>query len=80
MTSVLNIEISVNNYDSPCQDYLYPQDHTQRGFDITSDHSRKRKSNSPKYLGSFEISRAGIYPQYPCFLFILQGKEISHFT
>ena len=37
------------------------------------------------YLGSFEISRAGIYPKYPgpkkpCyFLFILQGKEISHF-
>ena len=35
------------------------------------------------YLGSFEISRASIYPKYPketdCFLFI-QGKEISHFT
>ena len=37
-----------------------------------------------RYLGSFEISRAGIYPKYPeepcCFLFIPQGKEISHFT
>ena len=35
------------------------------------------------YLGSFEISQAGIYPKYPeetlLFLFILQGKEISHF-
>ena len=37
-----------------------------------------------RYLGSFEISRAGIYPKQPkepcCFLFIPQGKEISHFT
>ena len=44
MTSAQVVETSVNNYDSPFQDYLYPQDHTQR-FDTTRDHSRKRKSN-----------------------------------
>ena len=41
------VETSVNNYyDSPCQDFLYPQDHTQTRFDTTSDHSRKLKSNN----------------------------------
>ena len=45
MTSAQVVETSVNNYDSPFQDYLYPQDHTQRRFDTTRDHSRKRKSN-----------------------------------
>ena len=34
------------NYNSPCQDYLYPQDHTQTRFDTTCDHSWKRKSNN----------------------------------
>ena len=45
MTSTQVVQISVNNYDSPCQDYLYPQDHTQTRFD-TSDHLKKRKSNN----------------------------------
>ena len=45
MTSAQVVETSVNNYDSPFQDYLYPQDHTQTRFDTTRDHSRKRKSN-----------------------------------
>ena len=36
-----------------------------------------------RYLGSFEISRAGTYPKYPekkTRAISLQGKEISHFT
>ena len=34
------------NYDNPCQDYLYPQDHTQTKFDATFDHFREHKTNS----------------------------------
>ena len=45
MTSDQVVEISVNNNDSPCQDYLYLQDHTQTRFD-TSEHLKKRKSNN----------------------------------
>jgi len=34
------------NYDNPCQDYLYPQDHTQTKFDATFDHFREHKTNN----------------------------------
>ena len=51
------------NYDSPCQDYLNPQDPTQIRFDTTSDHQKTSMKNrlqlvqtAPPWIGSTKAS------------------------